>query len=94
MRNRALGYSLALLLTGCVNEPVEWGNVSYRQSQLGDPDARSSVMSANLPAIAGATAPCIMSIHAAAAAGELFRAWWSSRSDSEYPRARFLISAL
>ena len=82
MGNRALGCSLALLLTGCVNEPVEWGNVSYRQSQLGDPDTRSSVMSANLPAIAGASAPCIMSIRTAASAGELFRAWWSARSDS------------
>ena len=82
MGNRALGCSLALLLTGCVNEPVEWGNVSYRQSQLGDPDTRSSVMSANLPAIAGASAPCITSIRTAGAAGELFRAWWSSRSDS------------
>ena len=82
MGKRALGYSLALLLTGCVNEPVEWGNVSYRQSQLGDPDTRSAVMSANLPAMAGASAPCIMSIRTAGAAGELFRAWWSSRSDS------------
>jgi hypothetical protein len=82
MKNRALGYSLALLLTGCVNEPVEWGNVSYRQSQLGDPDTRSAVMSANLPAIANASAPCIRLIQAAGAAGELFRAWWSSRSDS------------
>jgi hypothetical protein len=74
--------SLALLLAGCVNEPVEWGDVSYRQSQLGDPDARSAVMSANLPAIAGSSAPCIRSIRTAGAATELFRAWWSSRSDS------------
>src|SRR5450759_1848348 len=74
--------SLALLLAGCVNEPVEWGDVSYRQSQLGDPDKRSAVMSAHLPAIAGAGAPCIRSIRTAGAATELFRAWWSSRSDS------------
>jgi hypothetical protein len=77
-----LGCSLALLLTGCVNEPVEWGDVSYRPSQLGDPDARSAVMSANLPAIAGATAPCIRSIRTAGAAPELFRAWWSAQGDS------------
>ena len=82
MWNRSLGYSLALLLTGCVNEPVQWGDVSYRDSQLGDPDTRSAVMSANLPAIAGASAPCIRSIRTAGAASELFRVWWSSRSDS------------
>jgi len=82
MRNRALTYLLALLLTGCVNEPVEWGDVSYRQSQLGDPDTRSAVMSANLPAIAGTSAPCIRSIRATGSAGQLFRVWWSSRNDS------------
>jgi len=83
MGNRALRCSLALLLAGCVREPVEWGAVSYRQSQLGDPDARSAVMSANLPAIAGASTPCIRSIRTAGAAKELFRTWWSSRSDSD-----------
>jgi hypothetical protein len=74
-------YSLALLLTGCVNEPVEWGDVAYRQPQLGDPDTRSAVMSADLPAIAGTISPCIRSIRTAAAT-ELFRVWWSSRIDS------------
>src|SRR2546422_498002 len=74
--------SAALLLVGCVKEPVEWGDVAYRQSQLGDPDARSAVMSANLPAISGASAPCIQSIRAARSAREVFRVWWSSRSDS------------
>lgn len=74
--------SAALLLFGCVNDPVEWGNVAYRQSRLGDPDARSAVMSANLPATAGAPAPCIRSIKRAGNTPELFRAWWSSRSDS------------
>jgi hypothetical protein len=71
-----------LVLLGCVNEPVEWGNVAYRQSQLGDPDARSAVMSASLPMTAGAPAPCIRSIRTAGNTRELFRAWWSSRSDS------------
>jgi hypothetical protein len=74
--------SLALLLAACVHEPVEWGNVSYRLSQLGDPDTRSAVMSANMPVIAGMSATCIRSIRTAGNASELFRAWWSSRSDS------------
>lgn len=74
--------SLALLCAACVKEPVEWGDVSYRRSQLGDPDARSAIMEANLPAIPGTSAPCIRSIHAAGNGAQLFRAWWSSRSDS------------
>jgi hypothetical protein len=74
--------SLTLLLAGCVNEPVEWGDVSYRQSQLGDSDTRSAVMSANMPSIAGTSAPCVLSIRTARAVTELFRSWWSSRSDS------------
>jgi hypothetical protein len=73
---------MVALLTGCVKEPVEWGNVSYRQSQLGDPDARSAVMSASLPAVTGASGVCIRSIRTAATGAEIFRAWWSSRSDS------------
>ena len=73
---------LALLLAACVHEPVEWGNVSYRQSQLGDPDTRSAVMSANMPVIPGMSAMCIGSIRTAGNASELFRVWWSSRSDS------------
>jgi hypothetical protein len=73
---------LVLLLAACVHEPVEWGNVSYRQSQLGDPDTRSAVMSANMPVIAGMSATCIGSIRTAGNASELFRVWWSSRSDS------------
>ncbi len=74
--------SAALVVTGCVEAPVEWGDVSYRQSQLGDPDARSAVMSANLPAISGTSDPCIRSIHTAGDQSELFRVWWSSRNDS------------
>ena len=74
--------SAALLLVGCVNEPVEWGDVAYRRSQLGDPDARSAVMSANLPMISGASSPCIQSIRTARSGREIFRVWWSSRSDS------------
>ena len=83
MRYPALATLLPLLgLSACVKEPVEWGDVSYRQSQLGDPDARSAIMSANLPAIAVAPAPCIRSIRTAGAGPDLFRVWWASRSDS------------
>ncbi len=73
---------LLLALLACVQEPVDWGDVSYRQSRLGDPDTRSSVMSANLPIIGGAPAPCTRSIRTAGMASDLFRAWWASRSDS------------
>ncbi|HET6761352.1 MAG TPA: hypothetical protein VFH13_04590 [Gemmatimonadaceae bacterium] len=83
MRYRELVSLVVLLLSSaCVNEPVDWGDVSYRQSQLGDPDARSAVMSANLPSIAEAPAACIRSIRTAGTGADLFRAWWSSRSDS------------
>jgi hypothetical protein len=67
---------------GCVAEPVEWGDVSYRRSQLGDPDARSAIMSADLANVAGATAPCVQSVRAAGEGANVFRAWWSVRSDS------------
>ena len=70
------------LFVGCVSEPVEWGNVAYRSSQLGDPDARSALLSAGLPGIPGTVAPCLMSIRTAGDTGELFRTWWSVRSDS------------
>ena len=83
MRYSALAMVLPLLgQSACVKEPVEWGDVSYRQSQLGDPDARSAVMSANLPAIALAPAPCIRSIRTAGTRPDLFRVWWGSRIDS------------
>ena len=83
MRYPALTRLLLILgLSACVKEPVEWGDVSYRQSRLGDPDARSAVMSANLPVIAAAPAPCIRSIRTAGAGSDLFRVWWASRGDS------------
>ena len=71
-----------VLVVGCVGEPVDWGDVAYRRSQLGDPDARSGIMSANLPAVAGASGSCLQSVRAAVAGDELFRAWWSVRADS------------
>lgn len=70
------------LLLGCVDEQVQWGDVSYRNSQLGDPDARSAIMSANLPAIAGTGEACIRSIRTTGGGGDLFRVWWASRPDS------------
>lgn len=70
------------LLSACMSEPVEWGNVSYRQSQLGDPDGRRAAMSASLPPIVEAPVPCIRSIRTAGSGSDLFRAWWTSRSDS------------
>jgi len=83
MRSRALTTLFLLVgLSACVREPVQWGDVSYRHSQLGDPDARSAVMSANLPAVSGAPNPCIRSIRTTGTGADLFRAWWSSRSDS------------
>ena len=73
---------LLLVLSACVGEPVDWGDVSYRHSQLGDPDARSAVMSADLPLVMEAPAPCIRSIRTAGTGSDLFRVWWASRSDS------------
>jgi len=83
MRYRGLiTWFLLLVLSACVSEPVDWGNVSYRQSQLGDPDAHSAVMSADLPPIVEAPTPCVRSIRTAGTGFDLFRAWWASRSDS------------
>jgi hypothetical protein len=71
-----------LLMTACLTEPVDWGDVAYRRSQLGDPDTRSSVLSANLPSVSGAVAHCLRSIRTAGAGSDLFRVWWTARSDS------------
>lgn len=70
------------LLLACVAEPVEWGNVAYRPPQLGDPDTRSAIFSAGLPALPATTAPCILSIRVAGDSSELFRSWWAIRRDS------------
>jgi len=74
--------AVLLLATACVKDPVDWGNLSYRDSLLGDPDTRSSIMSANLPSVPGASAQCIQSIRSAAVGNELVRVWWSMRADS------------
>jgi hypothetical protein len=72
----------AFALVACVGEPVAWGDVSYRGSKLGDPDTRSAVFSANLPPVNGGVDPCLRTIRTAGAGSDLFRAWWTSRSDS------------
>ena len=72
----------ALLTTACVAEPVDWGDVSYRGSRLGDPDARSAVLGANLPPASGTVAQCLRSIRTASADSDLFRVWWAARVDS------------
>jgi hypothetical protein len=69
-------------MTACVGEPVDWGDVGYRASQLGDPDARSALLSANLPSGGGAVSPCLVSIRTASSGSDLFRVWWAARSDS------------
>jgi hypothetical protein len=78
----AAGCLVVLTLTACTNDPVQWGDVSYRQSQLGDPDARSAILSANLPYIDSTVGPCLRSIRPAGASPDLFRAWWAARRDS------------
>ena len=83
MRYRAFITLLPVLMSSaCVSEAVDWGDVSYRHSQLGDPDARSSVMSADLPLVMGAPVPCIRSIRTSGSGSDLFRVWWASRGDS------------
>ena len=73
---------LALLgLTACVNEPVDWGDVSYRQSRLGDPIAISAIRDADLPQVPGTVGACTLTV-VVYGGQDLFRAWWAVRSDS------------
>lgn len=81
-RTRVLAPLGLLLLAACAREPVEWGAILYRPSQLGDPDTRSAIMSANLAPIQGTVSSCIQSVRAAGDSLDLFRVWWSSRPDS------------
>jgi hypothetical protein len=79
---RACACGAVLSLAACVSEPVEWGDVAYRHSQLGDPDTRSAILSANLPTSKLAESPCLRSIRTASAGHDLFRVWWALRADS------------
>ena len=72
----------SLLIGGCAEKPVEWGGIFYRPSRLGDPDTRSSILSANLMETRAGLNSCIRSIQAAGDSLDLFRVWWSSREDS------------
>lgn len=72
----------SLLLGGCAEKPVEWGGILYRPSRLGDPDTRSSIMSANLVETQPGLNTCLRSIQPAGDSLDLFRVWWSSRNDS------------
>jgi hypothetical protein len=72
----------AMVLSACAEEPVEWGGILYRPSRLGDPDTRSSIMSANLVETKPGLHTCMRSIQAAGDTLDLFRVWWSSRDDS------------
>jgi hypothetical protein len=80
--NRLYRIAALALLVACVSEPVDWGDVAYRSSQLGDPDTRSAIFTAGLPAIPGATHPCLLSVRTSGDTSELFRSWWSARKDS------------
>ena len=73
---------LSLSLLACTAEPVDWGDIAYRDSRLGDPDTRSGILSAGLPIVSGTAAACIQSVRSAAGDADLFRAWWSRRADS------------
>jgi len=75
-------FLLLFLCSACVNDPVDWGDISYRHSQLGDPPAISAVMDANLPAIPATVVNCNRSVTAAKSRDDLFRAWWAVRADS------------
>jgi hypothetical protein len=78
-----LSYCLTLLaLAACVREPVQWGDVSYRRSELGDPDTRSSELSANLPLPNRAFGNCLHSVRSGGDNNDLFRVWWAARTDS------------
>ena len=79
---RLLILFVPLCLSACVSEPVDWGDVSYRHTQLGDVPAISATRTANLPQIPGTVAGCIRSVVATFGRTELFRAWWAVRSDS------------
>jgi hypothetical protein len=72
---------LLLCLVACVNEPVEWGDVSYRKTQFAD-SSISARIDLNVPQVPGTVGPCVNSITTIASKGDVLRAWWAVRSDS------------
>jgi hypothetical protein len=81
-RVNALGAAALIALGGCTEEPIEWGEIAYRRSLLGDPDTRSAIMSANLVETGSGLGTCLRSIRSAGDTLDLFRLWFSSRRDS------------
>ncbi|HEY4734889.1 MAG TPA: hypothetical protein VIH53_10115 [Gemmatimonadaceae bacterium] len=79
---RLLPILVSLVFTGCVKEPVDWGDISYRASRLGDPPAISRTWDASLPTLAGTVTACRQSVTVAVNGAEVFRAWWAVRGDS------------
>jgi hypothetical protein len=72
---------VALCASGCVDEPIQWGDISYRPTRLGDPIAISARRDANLPTVARTVAVCRTEVAAIASGAEVFRAWWAVRAD-------------
>jgi hypothetical protein len=79
---KALGAAAMIALSSCAEEPIEWAEIGYRRSLLGDPDTRSAILSANLVETQIGLGTCLRSIRAAGDSLDLFRLWFSSRSDS------------
>jgi len=79
---KALGVAGLMVLGGCTEEPIDWGEIGYRRSLLGDPDTRSSIRSANLVETQSGLGTCLRSIRTAGDSLDLFRLWFSSRADS------------
>lgn len=79
---KALGVAGLVAIGGCTEEPIEWTEIGYRRSLPGDPDTRSSIMSANLVETESGLGTCLRSIRAAGDSLDLFRLWFSSRADS------------
>jgi hypothetical protein len=79
---KAVGITAFVALGGCTEEPIDWGEISYRRSLLGDPDTRSAILSANLVETQSSLGTCLRTIRSAGDTLDLFRVWFSSRADS------------
>jgi hypothetical protein len=75
--------SIAVLsLAACAPDPVDWSDISYRNSLPGDSATRSAALDAGLPNVPGTIGNCADSVSTASRRSEQFRVWWASRSDS------------
>ncbi len=77
-----LCFIASLGVSACAGGPVDWSDVSYRDTAVGDPGTRSAALDATLPDVAGTIGNCRESVSTAAGGSEAFRVWWASRSDS------------